>query len=689
MISLYYDWGNMETLGRAQYVELLERDYDACFDGTHALAFLHIENLKHFNRAHGVDAGDQVLHSTIAWAASLARDGLVARYAGNGLVFLVDANAVEDLAPQANALLPSLGEAHNLRSKIGTMVCRRPMSVDEVLRRILFACNSIEDIEDTFLCKFEGEVERSYDRRAYIVDHLDDAIAAGEIQAWAQPIVRVLTEQVCEVEILARWQNEHYGFLYPDEFIPALEQQGRIHKLDLEVIRLACTQWSEARAINANVPFGINLSRLDFELCDIYGAIRDLMARYDVPIDQVHIEVTESSAAHSSTITDGVRRFRKAGFQVYMDDFGSGFSSLGQMAGMRFDVIKFDKGMLDDVETNERARVVMADSISMVKRLGMQTLCEGVETAKQVEFLRAVGCEKAQGYFFGRPSPHDSTMIALAKRTNRQEDGLRSKYLDAVGQVNMLEGTSASLHGVEAAAFLGRSPVIVLELAEGHLRQLTCNLAFQSLIEHIGYESFDQAATTPTATVKRISARAIAAARAARDTGTVQTFDFIAGGVFCSVSVEFVAQMQGREAYLNTVRSVENAPQVTEHTLLEGVLETSNLCFFWKDTKRRFIGANQKFFDYYGFPGLESILGKTDEEMGWHENTEPFQNDELLVLNGETIREARGICMRGGELRDIIATKRPLYSHGAIVGLVGYFEDIGPHDKSLNPQAAR
>lgn len=671
----------MQTLGRERYVELLERDYDTCFDGNNALVYLHIDNLKNYNHLNDIEAGDRVLHATIDWAASKAIGGMVARYAGDGIVFMVPAPAVDDLATQANALLPTFGELDGLQAKLGIIVCTRPMSVDDAMKRALYACGSIEDVEGVYSCTFEGDVRIRYNKRAYVVNHIDDAIARGEIRAWAQPIVRVLTGRICEVEILARWQSERYGFLYPDEFIPALEQYQLIHKLDLEVIRLACAQWTDARACGTNVPVGINLSRLDFELCDIYGAIRDIMARYDVPVDQLHIEVTESLAAHDKVIVEGIRQFREAGFEVYMDDFGSGYSSLGQMAEMRFDVIKFDKSMIDDVVNNERARVVLADSISMVKRLGLHTLCEGVETQEQFDFLRAVGCEKAQGYFFGRPCPHEATLQELNSRACRPEETAYSAYLDAIGQVNLIEGTSAHIHGIEAAAFRGRSPVAVMELSRDHLKPITCNMAFQSLIKRIGYGSFEQMASAPSAVGKRINARALNAAKAARKSGEVQVYDFIAGGVFCSVSVEFVTRTEDREAFLMTITSAENAPQITEHILLDGVLETSNLCFFWKDVERRFLGANKKFYDYYGFSGLEDILGKTDEDMGWHAHNEPFHDDELQVLQGHKIAGAHGVCMCKGQLRDIIATKRPLYSHGAIVGLVGYFEDIGPHEE--------
>lgn len=669
-----------QTTSKTLFAERIYQNAEECFDGRHSLCFLHIKNLQRFNRAHGIEAGATVLRSVVGLLSGIAMQGLVARYAGEGLVFVVPSESVPTVSANVNAILPTHGGTRGLAAKTGAIVCAQPLSLNDCISRARFACREINEVDGFSYCIFEGRTAQEYEKRTYVRDNLDDAIACGEIQAWAQPIVRVLTGRVCEVEVLARWQSEKYGYLFPNEFIPVLEAHQLIHKLDLEVFRLACVHWTEAKSLGVNVPFGINLSRLDFESCDIYQCMRSIMQEHGVPVDQVHVEITESAVAHDDDLViNEVRRFREAGFLVYMDDFGSGYSSLGQMANMRFDVVKIDKGMLDHVMSDERARAVLADTVTLVKRLGMQTLCEGVETQGQLEFLRDIGCEKAQGYYFGKPAEHSLTFLSLQKLADKQEDKSQNAYLDAVGQVNLIEGISSNIHGVEAATFLGRLPVAVLEVRDASISLLSCNAAFQQLLRRLGHSSFDKMAGMSTSIANRVRAQAMQAATAAQQTGTVQVFDCILERTFCSVSMEFVAKTKGRAAYLTSITSVQNSPQVTEHTLLEGVLETSHLCFFWKDTNRRFLGANRRFLDYYGFNGVEDILGKTDEDMGWNSEDEPFQQDELKVLQGTIISEAHGICMCRGEYRDIVATKRPLYSHGAIVGLVGFFEDAGPH----------
>ena len=111
-------------------------------------------------------------------------------------------------------------------------------------------------------------------------------------------------------------------------------------------------------------------------------------------------------------------------------------------------------------------------------------------------------------------------------------------------------------------------------------------------------------------------------------------------------------------------------------TLFDSIINTSQDCVFWKDKERRFLGVNQAFLDFYGFESDEILIGKTDEDIGWHSDPEPYRQDELRVLNGETTYKVQDKCMVRGEERDIIASKRPLYENGEIVGLVGSFIDI-------------
>lgn len=674
------------VLSRASFVDRVEAELVPFTHPDYAMGYLHISNLQHFNRVHGIDRGDEVLHCMADKLLELSAYRLVARYTINSFIFIIPRGAVETSVEAINGHLQDLlaqNHSKSLRARIGTVVCQRPLSVNECIERARFACRSVAKKGEAIHRAFDDDLQLVFDKRSYVIDHLDDAIARGEIRAYSQPIIRLIGNRVCEVETLARWESERFGFLRPDEFIPELERNRLIHKLDLEVLRLACSQWSEAQALGTNVPFGINLSRLDFELCDIFSEVQQITARYKVPVDQLHIEVTESALSSDlGMMSEGIKRFRNAGYKIYMDDYGSGYSSISAMASLDFDVVKIDKSLVDRIEEDERARVVLADTISTIKRLGMQTLCEGVETYDQVLFLRTIGCEKAQGFYFSKPCAHEDIMKMLEERSLHSETAEESEYLNIVGTIDLTNGASALTHGIEAAAFHGQMPIAVFETCSTGLNLLTCNFAYTKLLGRLGFESFDDFVAFTTSGTASVNARAMQAVQSAKETGIPQRFDFVIGDFFCSASVRFVAQADGREAYLNTVNSIERSPSVTEHSLLTGILDSGAAMYFWKDTQRRFLGANQAFLDYFGIDTVDALIGRTDEDLDWNLTDVEFREDELRVLAGESFDGAPGVVDRNGEFRRIVATKRPLYSRGAIVGLVGFFNDVGPYTEA-------
>lgn len=788
-----------------------------------AAVYLRLVNLGIFNVRRGAAAGDEVIKKVGSLLQNAQAFMAVGRYESGSFVAVAPTESVERALETINQELPFSDETDGLMLKAGYCVLREDLTLEDAMLRARYAYEDIRVGSPIYSRLFDNGLETVYNRRAYVVEHLDDAIERGEIRAYAQSIVRVLTGMICEVEILARWKSEEYGFLRPDEFVPELERHQLIHRLDAEVVRLACKQWREASDMGINVPFGINLSRLDFELCDIFSVVSDYMEEYGVPVDQVHIEVTESALAHSTDIlTKGIERFRNAGFKLYLDDFGSGYSSLQVLEGTSFDVVKLDMSLLREVEHNERARVIVADAVSMVKRLNLQTLCEGVETEEQFLFLKAVGCEKVQGYYFTKPMSHEEIMAHLEETADLHESFEDQRYYDSIGKVNLIDGTRSSVMGVEAAHFLGTQPFAVVEIRGQSVSFLTANAAFNRLVASVGAKTLDQLAERLSGDLSTLRNKILYAASKSLSDGGSQRFDFVMEGNFLTVGVSHVESSDGREAYLIEILSVtkysqfndfkllENSlrflytifkridlldvtdqtwrniylnvprynalragatPQdeidafcetfihpddrerflafydlntveerlaeaptvhltdmffalsdnnryedqlfmlipvsmgghrqylscmrdldimglerqvkgsndrISDEILLSGILDVTERYIFWKDDKRRFLGANQRFLDYYGFSSIDMILGKTDEELGWTRNVH-FPVDEKRVLKGERAMNVEGYTERRGELRDIMVSKMPLWSEGKVMGLVGFLVDHGPH----------
>jgi EAL domain-containing protein (putative c-di-GMP-specific phosphodiesterase class I) len=279
----------------------------------------------------------------------------------------------------------------------------------EASEKAKLACSIQNGKGGSFIRYYDEQLHKDLLLQNYVISHIDDAIANGYIKIYYQPVVRTITETFCGMEALARWIDPQYGFLNPGVFIGALEDSRQIHKLDSHVIELVCKEMrTELDNGRPMVPVSFNLSRLDFVGCDIFEVVERALAQYGIDHELIRVEITESIMASDTYIQREIERFRLAGYEVWMDDFGSGYSSLNTLKDYKFDELKIDMAFLSNL--NEVSRIIISSMVRMAKCLGLKTLAEGVETQEQMDFLKEIGCEKAQGYYYGKPQPLADTM---------------------------------------------------------------------------------------------------------------------------------------------------------------------------------------------------------------------------------------------------------------------------------------
>ena len=174
------------------------------------------------------------------------------------------------------------------------------------------------------------------------------------------------------------------------------------------------------------MPVSLNFSRLDFELMDAVQELEDLVAKYAVPKELIHVEVTESALTDDFIkLNEAMNRIKELGYSLWLDDFGSGYSSLNVLKDYQFDVIKIDMRFLSNLENSEKSKTLLDCIVKMADRIHMLTLTEGVETETQAEFLNRIGCTRLQGYLFGKPIPKDE----LFKRIDNSELKVSGKHL--------------------------------------------------------------------------------------------------------------------------------------------------------------------------------------------------------------------------------------------------------------------
>ena len=286
---------------------------------------------------------------------------------------------------------------------------------------------------------------RQLTMKSYVREHFDEALDLGYIKVYYQPVIRTLTGKLCGFEALARWESPTHGRLSPADFIPALEEARLIHRLDAYVVeQVAKLHHNLTSNDQPTLPVSFNLSRLDFALMDCPAVVEDIVRRYSLPRSLFHVEVTENALVENAgLIQDGVQRFRELGYEVWLDDFGSGYSSLNVLKDYKFDELKLDMAFLRTF--NEASTKIIRSSVCLAKELGMHTLAEGVETAEQVAFLRSIGCEKMQGWYYGKPLPYEECRQQMLEEGYVNETPAEAFLLSAAGLVDVTAATPTAL----------------------------------------------------------------------------------------------------------------------------------------------------------------------------------------------------------------------------------------------------
>ena len=373
-----------------------------------AFLFFDIENFKSYNETYGFRNGNELLNKTAVLLKSTFGDALTARMSDDHFVVLTEWEGAEEKAEKISAEIEREQNDVQLQLKCGAYrVTEKDTDPVRACDRARYACTSIKKYYGRKFREYDEKLSNAYRLHHHIVNTIDAAVRDEYIQVYYQPIVSVKDGTVIGAEALARWKDPKYGMLSPGAFIDTLEEHRQIHKLDCFIIDRICHDIrEELDAGNECPPVSVNLSRLDFELCDIVKFVCDTTDKYGLPHSLLDIEVTESVLVGGKELLKyAVEKLRDLGFKVWLDDFGSGYSSLNVLKDYKFDVLKIDMQFLEGFSDNSNAKPILENIISLTDRLDMVSLTEGVETHEQLDFLRKLGCCRAQGYLFCRPVP--------------------------------------------------------------------------------------------------------------------------------------------------------------------------------------------------------------------------------------------------------------------------------------------
>jgi diguanylate cyclase (GGDEF)-like protein len=250
------------------------------------------------------------------------------------------------------------------------------------------------------------------------------AIERQEFSVYYQPIISLATDEIVEFEALLRWQHPIHGFISPAEFIPVAEETGMIVQIGEWVLREVCYQikaWQEKYGSQFSIKVSVNLSGRQFAFPDLIGQIDRVLEDTGVVGEMLKLEITESAIMDNAETADSIlKQLKERQIQLCIDDFGTGYSSLSYLHRFPVETLKVDRSFINLIQANNQNAAIVQAIITLAHQLGMNVVAEGVETLEQKEYLKAIGCEFAQGYYFAKPLPSDLADQAIANHMEQE-----------------------------------------------------------------------------------------------------------------------------------------------------------------------------------------------------------------------------------------------------------------------------
>ena len=392
------------------FMETASRRADEKPDERRCYLFIDLENFKSYNEYYNFEAGNELLKKTAHKLTESFKDEPVARFSDDHFIVLTDKIALREPLKELGAFLEDVSKDIKVSFKCGAYATSgKKGNPSLALDHARYACQTIKKKYGEHFCEYNESMSSDFYRQQYIVNHIDEAVEKGWIKVFYQPVMWSDSLTMCGFEALARWQDPKYGNLSPGVFVPILEEYRLIQKLDMGITRIVFQDMREALDLGRPViPCSINFSRIDFEMLDVLGLLEEMYQQYGLSKKFIHVEVTESALTDKEgMLRDAITELKNNGFPLWLDDFGSGYSSFNVLKDFDFSVIKVDMMFLKGFDKNPKNRIILNSIFEMARNLGVDTLCEGVETEEQCKFLKEAGCRRLQGFYFSKPVPKE------------------------------------------------------------------------------------------------------------------------------------------------------------------------------------------------------------------------------------------------------------------------------------------
>ncbi len=403
---------------RRHFAALLDQAVDRIRlkDDSLAVLIIGLDRFQAINNAYGSDVGDRVLAACADRLVSAADDSLLGRLEGDQFTVATAVANSNDATRVAERLLKLLDQPYRVEpmelhvpASIGVAVFPEDgVDSERLLNNGTLALRQAKRLGGHSVQFYAPALNEQARRRLSLQIELRRALHEVQFEAEYQPLFRAVDRRLAGFETLARWRHPRLGLLQPERFVPALEEIGLLAELDMMMVEMALQQLAKWQQRTQDMTLGVsvNLCARSFQRHDLADSLQKLLERSAVPAHSLIVEITESSALDDIEASRRtLERLHRLGVKVWLDDFGTGHSSLAQLLRLPVDGLKLDRTFLDPGADEPRQGALVAATTQLASALGMTVVAEGVETEDQAKFARDRGVDLLQGFLFGRPLP--------------------------------------------------------------------------------------------------------------------------------------------------------------------------------------------------------------------------------------------------------------------------------------------
>ncbi len=413
MTGLY----NAETFYK-KAAQLLKNHPDDKF----VIISIDVDRFRLINDRYGIDAGNRTLETVGKMIREAApKDSIAKRYQGDVFSVLLKYNTDQDLVQYMGKLSEVVRAARVVPITIALTygiykVDDRDLPVRLMCDRARAVKKQVKGNALTNYAVYDDVIRLRMREQAEIEEEMNTALRNGEFVIYLQPQIDLATRKLCGAEALVRWQHPIKGVLVPAQFLSLFESNGFITKMDMYIWELACKYIHDLQERGIYLPVSVNISRVHIGSTNLSDILLDLVRKYKIAPKYLELEITENLFMEDvDELFNEMSSLKKCGFNIMMDDFGSGYSSLNMLRNAPVDTLKIDRFFLDEIMSTDRGKIIVEASVRMAKQLGLSVIAEGVETQEQLDFLASINCDTVQGYYYSRPIPTDEFEVFMEK----------------------------------------------------------------------------------------------------------------------------------------------------------------------------------------------------------------------------------------------------------------------------------